>query len=137
MLTTWMGPVGLVFAAVGAASILYGNHVLTNCVATLPDPLLQSAAARIGRLEYSVVVIGAAVAVYSVARQLGHGRFGLYVCTTLLLANASVVAALRIRWFDALGAASAIVSQYRRSALLQLAGSWILFLGVATYLLRP
>jgi hypothetical protein len=132
-----MGPVGLVIAAIGVASSFWGHRAITAAIAELPAPLVEVAAERLAPIERAAIVVGVAVAIYLGARQLGHGRAGLYVCVAMLLINAAVVAALRIRWFDGVGADPSIVARHRRGALGQMVGAWIAFSGVAVYLLRP
>ncbi|APR76701.1 Hypothetical protein A7982_02048 [Minicystis rosea] len=132
-----MGPTGLATAVVGVAFLLSGYRTIVASIADLPEPLVQTAAERLGPLERAAVVVVVAVAIYLGARQLGHGRTGLYVCVALLLMNAAAVAALRIRWFETIGADRSIVARHRRGALVQMVGSWITFSGLAVYLLRP
>lgn len=138
MSAAWMGPVGLVAAAVGMVSALFGYRMIAAAIAATTETSAQAAGMeRLRRLDGAAIVVGVAVAIYFGARALGQGRVGLYVCVATLVVNAAVVAALRIRWFDDLGADPRVVERHRRGALLQLAGTCIGFTGAAIYLLRP
>jgi hypothetical protein len=132
-----MGPVGLAAVAVGGVVYFSGHRAIVASILDLPEPLARAAEQRLAPLERAAIVVFIAVAVYLVARQLGHGRVGLYACVTLLMVNAAVVAALRARWFLALDAEPAIAARHRRGAFLQMAGAWVGFAGCAIYLLRP
>lgn len=132
-----MGPVGLAGALAGGVVFVLGQRAIAASVSDLPEPLSNAADERLGRLDRAAIVIGVAVAIYLVARSFGHGRAGLYVCVAMLLANAAVVAALRIRWWAELGAPPANTALHRRGSLLQMTGAFVCFIGCAIYLLRP
>lgn len=132
-----MGPVGLTAAAAGGVVFALGQRAIAASLSGLSEPLARAADERLGKLNRAAVVVGVAVAIYLIARSFGHGHAGLYTCVALLLVNAAVVAALRIRWMGELGAPPEVTTPHRRGSLLQMAGAFIGFLGCAIYLLRP
>lgn len=137
MIGSWMGPAGLAAVALGGGVFFMGYRAIAGAIAALPEPLVRLANERLGRIDRAAFVVAVAVAIYLGARQLGHGRAGLYVCVATLMINAAVVAALRVRWFGELGAQAAVVARHRRGSWAQMAGAWIGFAGCALYLLRP
>jgi hypothetical protein len=124
-------------AALGGLGLAAGQRSMERALRDLPEALKPIVDERLGRLNRAVVVIAVAVAIYLEARQFGHGRAGLYVCVALLVMNAAVVAALRVRWIAGLAVSPEIAARHRHGALVQMAGSWVLFAGCALYLLRP
>jgi hypothetical protein len=128
-----IGPSGLGLALIGGTLLFLGQRGIQRALEALPDALARTE----HRLWWALLPIGIAVASYLGAREFGYGRAGLYICVALLSMNAATVAALRIRWFAATSADSGIAKRHRRSALLQMIGSWLLFIGCAVYLLRP
>jgi hypothetical protein len=132
-----MGPLGLLATAVGVVLFLWGQRTIAGSIRDLPEALARLADERLGRLDCAAIVVAVAVVIFLATRQLGHGRVGLYVCVALLMINAAVVAALRVRWLEALRVEPAIAARHRRGALVQMVGAWICFAGCAIYLLRP
>jgi len=137
MFGDWMGPVGLAAVAIGGICFFLAHRVIDGALRELPESLARAADERMSRLDRAIGVIAVAVAIYYVARQLGHGREGLSACVAILIVNAAVVAILRVRWFGEIGAPPALAARHRWGALVQMAGAWIGFAGCAIYLLRP
>ncbi len=137
MSTELMGPLGLALVVAGLGMFFPAQTRLTAAIEELPELMKGRAYARLRGLVGSIVVIALAVAIYLFARESGHGRLGLFVCVGLLALNAVGAAVLRIRWFAELEPPAAIAHRYRNASLLQMAGSSLLFVGCAVYLLRP
>jgi hypothetical protein len=131
-----MAAIGLVMFAIGAVIFALAQRQIERALDELPEELSRKADERLGKINLGAVVIAVAVLVYLVARQLGHGRVGLYVCVALLVLNAVVVAFLRVRLLDALGPTPEVARKHRVGSFAQALGATIGFVGCGVYLLR-
>ena len=91
--------------------------------------------ARMRKLRLAILVIAAAVAFYLLARKYGHGLGGLRISTGVLIGNALVVGALKIRAAKSILESDAL-ARFKRYAAVEAAGFALLFAGIYVYLTR-
>ena len=129
------GKVGLAIALVGGVMVMAGDR-LERASFGGDAALFERVKARIRIANLGAIVIAIAIGIYLVGRQMGHGRSALYACTGILLANAGIVAALRILRVDGVMLGDSL-RRYRRGVFLETLGLAAVFVGLSVYLLRP
>jgi hypothetical protein len=132
-----MGRAGLLLTALGTVVFLVAQRRIQIVTAEALVARSPAAARRLERVNWALLPIAVAIAICVFARELGQGVAGLYVCETLLVLNAAIFAALRIRWFAELEPPRPMARSYRASSVMQMGAAWTMFIGCALYLLRP